>query len=125
MGTRRLRNAVNSSHCSLMATQRDFNMACAPSMVQCMPVRSNRSFTTCRHAGLQTLAQVRAFVECNAPVSFTLTDRIAAHQWMMGFNPTSATRGKNDAKLLICRFRVAKVGTTGGGRAEDSVPSAR
>ncbi len=30
---------------------------------------------TLQTAGLQTLAQVRAFVEGNAPVSFTLTER--------------------------------------------------
>ena len=35
---------------------------------------------TLQTAGLQTLAQVRAFVEGNEPVSFTLTDRTAAHQ---------------------------------------------
>ena len=33
-------------------------------------------------AGLQTLAQVRAFVDSNAPIAFTLTDRTAARQWM-------------------------------------------
>lgn len=32
--------------------------------------------------GLQTLAQVRAFVEGNEPISFTLTDRHAAYGWM-------------------------------------------
>lgn len=37
---------------------------------------------TLQTAGLQTLAQVRAFVEGNEPVSFALTDRIAAHLWM-------------------------------------------
>lgn len=37
---------------------------------------------TLQTAGLQTLAQVRAFVEGNEPVSFTLTDRTAAHLWM-------------------------------------------
>jgi transposase InsO family protein len=37
---------------------------------------------TLQTAGLQTLAQVRAFVEGNEPVSFTLTDRTAAHRWM-------------------------------------------
>jgi len=37
---------------------------------------------TLQTAGLQTLAQVRAFVEGNAPVSFTLTDRTAAYAWM-------------------------------------------
>jgi hypothetical protein len=37
---------------------------------------------TLQTAGLQTLAQVRAFVEGNEPVSFTLTDRTAARLWM-------------------------------------------
>lgn len=37
---------------------------------------------TLHTAGLQTLAQVRAFVEGNQPVSFTLTDRSAAYLWM-------------------------------------------
>jgi hypothetical protein len=33
-------------------------------------------------AGLQTLAQVRVFVEGNAFVSFTLTNRTAAYAWI-------------------------------------------
>ncbi len=38
---------------------------------------------TLQTAGLQTLAQVRAFVEGNEPVSFPLTERrAAAHLWM-------------------------------------------
>src|SRR5574337_1033877 len=37
---------------------------------------------TIQTAGLQTLAQVRAFVEGNAPIAFTLTDRTAAYAWM-------------------------------------------
>jgi transposase InsO family protein/DNA-binding MarR family transcriptional regulator len=37
---------------------------------------------TMQTAGLHTLAQVRAFVEGNEPIAFTLTDRGAAHQWM-------------------------------------------
>ena len=32
--------------------------------------------------GLQTLEQVRTFVAGNAPISFTLTDRVAAYGWM-------------------------------------------
>lgn len=32
--------------------------------------------------GLQTLAQVRAFVSGNEAISFTLTDRLAAYSWM-------------------------------------------
>jgi hypothetical protein len=37
---------------------------------------------TLQTAGLQTLAQVRSFVEGNQPVSFTLTDRPSAYAWM-------------------------------------------
>ena len=37
---------------------------------------------TLQTAGLQTLAQVCAFVAGNQPVSFTLTDRSSAHLWM-------------------------------------------
>ena len=37
---------------------------------------------TIHTAGLQTLAQVRAFVDGNTPIAFTLTDRTAARQWM-------------------------------------------
>ena len=36
---------------------------------------------TLQTAGLQTLAQIRAFVEDNEPISFTLTGRTAAHRW--------------------------------------------
>ena len=32
--------------------------------------------------GLHTLAQIRAFVEGNEPISFTLTDRQSAYGWM-------------------------------------------
>ncbi|MBI5658741.1 MAG: hypothetical protein HZC43_04140 [Nitrosomonadales bacterium] len=32
--------------------------------------------------GLQTLAQVRAFVSGSEPISFTLADRHAAYDWM-------------------------------------------
>jgi len=32
--------------------------------------------------GLQTLAQIRTFVEGNQPISFTLTDRQSAYSWM-------------------------------------------
>jgi len=37
---------------------------------------------TLQTQGLKTLAQVRAFVEGNQPVFFTLTDRGAAYGWM-------------------------------------------
>ncbi len=44
--------------------------------------------------GLQTLAQLRAFVEGNKPVSFTLTDRHAAYGWMADtLGPFSYVRG--------------------------------
>jgi len=46
--------------------------------------------------GLQTLEQVRGFVAGNAPVSFTLTDRASAHDWMAAtlrrFGYTHASR---------------------------------
>lgn len=71
---------------------------------------------TLQTSGLQTLAQVRAFVEGNAPVSFTLTDRSAAHQWMMGtltrFHYQHCTRAD---KGLLRRY-LAKV--TGLSRAQ-------
>jgi hypothetical protein len=71
---------------------------------------------TLQTAGLQTLAQVRAFVEGNAPVSFTLTDRTAAHQWMTDtlkrFHYGHCTRA--DKGLLRCYL--AKV--TGLSRAQ-------
>jgi hypothetical protein len=37
---------------------------------------------TLHTAGLQTLAQIRAFVDGHAPIAFTLTDRTADQQWM-------------------------------------------
>ncbi len=32
--------------------------------------------------GLQTLAQAKAFVSSYQAIAFTLTDRVAAYQWM-------------------------------------------
>jgi transposase InsO family protein len=67
-------------------------------------------------AGLQSLAQVRAFVEGNQPVSFTLTDRTASHQWMAEtlkrFRYAHCARGD---KGLLRRY-LAKV--TGLSRAQ-------
>ena len=71
---------------------------------------------TLQTAGLQTLAQVRAFVEGNAPVSFTLTDRTAAYAWMTDtlkrFRYAHCTRSD---KGLLRRY-LAKV--TGLSRAQ-------
>jgi hypothetical protein len=37
---------------------------------------------TLHTSGLQTLAQIRVFVDGNALIASTLTDRTAARQWM-------------------------------------------
>lgn len=64
---------------------------------------------TIHTAGLQTLAQIRAFVDGNAPIAFTLTDRTAAQQWMTDtlrrFNYRHGTRAD---KGLLRRY-LAKV----------------
>jgi hypothetical protein len=53
--------------------------------------------------GLQTLAQVRAFVSGNEAISFTLTDRHAAYGWMADtlrkFNYGHATRNQYLCKV--------------------------
>lgn len=71
---------------------------------------------TLQTAGLQTLAQVRAFVEGNQPVAFSLTDRSSGHFWMAEtlkrFRYTHCTR--TDKGLL--RRYLAKV--TGLSRAQ-------
>ncbi len=71
---------------------------------------------TLHTAGLQTLAQIRAFVDGNAPIAFTLTDRMAAQQWMTDtlrrFNYRHGTRAD---KGLLRRY-LAKV--TGLSRAQ-------
>lgn len=71
---------------------------------------------TLQTAGLQTLAQVRAFVEGNAPISFTLTDRTAAYAWMADTlrHFAFARCGRADKGLL--RRYLAKV--TGLSRAQ-------
>jgi hypothetical protein len=55
--------------------------------------------------GLQTLAQIRAFVEGNEPVSFTLTDRHAAYDWMADtlrhFSYVRGTRADRDRKSVV------------------------
>lgn len=71
---------------------------------------------TIQTAGLQTLAQVRAFVEGNAPISFTLTDRTAAHVWMADILRRFAyTRCGRADKGLLKRY-LGKV--TGFSRAQ-------
>jgi len=68
--------------------------------------------------GLQTLAQVRAFVEGNAPISFTLTDRTAAYAWMADtLRRFAYTRGSKADKGQLRRY-LAKV--TGRSRAQVS-----
>ncbi len=82
--------------------------------------------------GLRTLAQVRTFVSGNEPISFTLTDRHAAHGWMAGtlrqFDYVRCQRA--DKGVLrqylhkvtgLSRAQVARCITqfTDGGRIED------
>lgn len=71
---------------------------------------------TLQTAGLQTLAQVRAFVEGNEPVSFTLTDRTAAHPWMVQVLKRFRYRNCNRADKGLLRRYLAKV--TGVSRAQ-------
>ena len=71
---------------------------------------------TLQTAGLQTLAQVRAFVEGNQPVSFTLTDRTASHLWMTEtLKRFRYAHGSRADKGLLRRY-LAKV--TGLSRAQ-------
>jgi hypothetical protein len=71
---------------------------------------------TLQTAGLQTLAQVRSFVEGNQPVSFTLTDRPSAYAWMAEtFKHFRYARCARADKGLLRRY-VAKV--TGFSRAQ-------
>lgn len=93
---------------------------------------------------LQTLAQVRAFVPGNEPISFTLTDRHAAYDWMSGaLKQFGYARCKCFDKGILRRYlrkvtgfsraqaaRRIKRFTTGGGRIKDrrhspSVPFVR
>jgi hypothetical protein len=71
---------------------------------------------TLHTSGLETLAQIRAFVDGNSPIAFTLTDRAAAQQWMTDtlrrFNYRHVSRSD---KGLLRRF-LAKV--TGLSRAQ-------
>jgi hypothetical protein len=82
--------------------------------------------------GLQTLAQVRAFVSGNEAISFTLTDRHAAYGWMADtlrkFNYGHATRtDKGVLHQYLCkvsgfsRAQVARCITqfTDGGQIKD------
>jgi len=73
---------------------------------------------TLHTAGLQTLAQVRAFVDGNAPIAFTLTDRTAARQWMADtLRRFHYAHGTRSDKGLLRRY-LAKV--TGLSRAQVS-----
>ena len=71
---------------------------------------------TLHTAGLKTLAQIRAFVDGNSPIAFTLTDRAADQQWMTDtlrrFNYRHVSRSD---KGLLRRY-LAKV--TGLSRAQ-------
>jgi len=71
---------------------------------------------TIHTAGLQTLAQVRAFVDGNAPIAFTLTDRTAAHQWMTDTLRRFHYRHGTRADKGLLRRYLAKV--TGLSRAQ-------
>jgi len=94
--------------------------------------------------GLQTLAQVRAFVSGNEPISFTLTDRPAAYDWMSDtlgqFGYALCKRSDKGALRRYLRkvtgfsraqvARCIKQFTTDGGRIKDrrrapSVPFVR
>jgi len=66
--------------------------------------------------GLQTLAQIRAFVEGNEPVSFTLADRTAAYAWMADTLKRFQYRHGLRADKGILRRYLAKV--TGLSRAQ-------
>jgi hypothetical protein len=73
---------------------------------------------TLHTSGLQTLAQVRAFVEGNAPIAFTLTDRTATRQWMADtLRRLHYAHGTRSDKGLLRRY-LAKV--TGLSRAQVS-----
>jgi hypothetical protein len=66
--------------------------------------------------GLQTLAQIRAFVEGNEPVSFTLADRTAAYAWMADTLKRFQYRHGLRADKGLLRRYLAKV--TGLSRAQ-------
>lgn len=67
-------------------------------------------------AGLQTLAQIRAFVDGNAPIAFTLTDHTAAQQWMTDTLRRFQYRHGTRADKGLLRRYLAKV--TGWSRAQ-------
>jgi len=83
--------------------------------------------------GLQTLAQVRAFVSGNEPVSFTLEDRACAYDWMAcTLRQFDYLRCKRPDKGILRRYlrkvtglsraqvaRCIKQFTTDGGRIKD------
>lgn len=83
--------------------------------------------------GLQTLAQVRTFVSGNEPISFTLTDRHAAYDWMADtLRQFGYARCKRSDKGILRRYLRKVTGlsratvarcitqfTTGSGRIKD------
>lgn len=71
---------------------------------------------TLQTAGLQTLAQVRAFVEGNEPIAFALTDRRTAHLWMTETRRRFRYRHLARADKGLLRQYLAKV--TGLSRAQ-------
>ena len=71
---------------------------------------------TLQTQGLQTLEQARAFVAGNAPVSFTLTDRVAAHAWMADTLRRFGYKSASRAERGVLRRYLAKV--TGLSRAQ-------
>lgn len=93
--------------------------------------------------GLQTLAQVRAFVSGNEAISFTLTDRLAAYGWMadtlMLFNYAHCTRadkgvlrqyllkvtGLSRAQVARCITQYTDVGYIKDRRHAPAVPFVR
>ena len=93
--------------------------------------------------GLQTLAQVRAFVSGNEAISFTLTDRLAAYGWMADtlilFNYAHCTRadkgvlrqyflkvtGLSRAQVARCITQYTDVGYIKDRRHAPAVPFVR
>ena len=83
--------------------------------------------------GLQTLAQVRAFVSGNEPISFALADRHTAYDWMANtLEQFGYARCKRPDKGILRRYlrkvtgfsraqvaRCIKQVTAGGGRIKD------
>ena len=61
--------------------------------------------------GLHTLAQVRAFVSGNEPISFTLTDRYATYGWMAAtLRQFGYVRGKRADKGILRQYLLKVTG---------------